>query len=108
MTIRGKLKPLHDKILITDMNFSSAVSAGGIILRSTDGKVDGIKPRWGRVWAIGPEQQDIKVGQWILVEHGRWSRAHEYQDENDNKFDIQLVDNNAIMMVSDDIPTGTE
>ena len=75
MKVVGKIIPIRDNVLVTDMNFDNRVSAGGIILPSDDGKSEGIRHRWARVWAIGPEQKDVKVGEWIRLEHGRWTRG---------------------------------
>jgi co-chaperonin GroES (HSP10) len=107
MKVTGTLTPLRDRVLFSDMEFGEEITKGGIILKSDNGKADGIKPRWGRVWAIGPEQTEVKVGEWILLEHGRWSRAAEYENEDGTITKIQLADNDAIMMVSDEKP-GSE
>jgi co-chaperonin GroES (HSP10) len=104
MTIKGTLKPLRDKVLISDMNFGMEKTKGGIFLHSDDGKSSGIHPRWGKVFAVGPEQKEVSIGQWILLEHGRWSRGHVYETENGEKIDIRLADNNAILCVSDEPP----
>jgi co-chaperonin GroES (HSP10) len=104
MTVRGKLTPLKDKVLVSHMNFGIEKTASGIFLPSDDGKSSGIHPRWAKVFAIGPEQQDVQPGQWVLLEHGRWSRGHKYETEFGETFDIRLADNNAILLVSDDEP----
>ncbi len=104
MTVRGKLIPLRDKVLVSHMNFGMDTTKAGIILMSDDGKGSGIHPRWARVFAIGPEQKDVNVGQWVLLEHGRWSRGHKYETESGETIDIRLADNNAILLVSDDEP----
>ena len=104
MTIKGKLKPLHDKVIVTDMSFGIEKTASGIFLPSDDGKSSGIHPRWAKVFATGPDQEDVKVGQWILLEHGRWSRGHRYEQDNGETIDIRLADNNAILCVSDESP----
>jgi co-chaperonin GroES (HSP10) len=104
MTIRGKITPLRDKILVADMNFGLSQTKTGIILHSDNGKVQGIKPRWAKVWAVGPEQKDIKVGEWILIEHGRWTRTFEIEEEDGSIQEVRGVDNNAIMMSSDEMP----
>lgn len=104
MTIRGKLKPLGNKVLISDMNFGIERTHSGIFLPSDDGKSSGIHPRWGKVFAVGSEQTDVKVGQWVLLEHGRWSRGHKYEDEDGEIIDIRLADTNAILCVSDEPP----
>jgi len=104
MTVRGKLRPLHDKVIISNMNFGMEKTLSGIYLPSDDGKSSGVHPRWGKVFAIGPEQKDVEIGQWILLEHGRWSRGHKYELENGEIIDIRLADNNAILCVSDEAP----
>ena len=62
---------LHDNVIVRDMDFSGRQLASGIYLPGDDGKAEGIRPRWGRVYAVGPEQREVKVGQWVYVEHGR-------------------------------------
>lgn len=107
-TIQGTLKPLKDKILVTDMNFEEEVTVGGIVLPSDDGKGQGVKPRWGRVWAVGPEQTDIKIGDWILVEHGRWTREMNYRENEGTVIKIHMVDNDAILLTADERPTDIQ
>lgn len=102
--ITGKLVPIRDNILITDMNFEERKTAGGIVLLSDDGKSEGIRHRWGRVWAVGPEQHDVKVGEWILLEHGRWTRGVKVVDDNGDEIIIRRADTNAILMVSPENP----
>ena len=102
-TVKGHIKPLSDKIFVCDMNFGERVTASGIVIQADDGKLEGIRPRWARVWAVGPEQKDISVGDWVLVEHGRWSRGFEVED-NDNVITVRTVDNNAILLISDREP----
>jgi co-chaperonin GroES (HSP10) len=70
-----ELKPLHDNILVTEMNFTERFTSGGIVIVGDDGKASGIRPRWGKVYAVGPEQTDVSVGQYVLVAHGRWTRG---------------------------------
>lgn len=102
--VTGKVIPIRDNVLITDMSFDEQKTSGGIILRSDDGKNEGIRPRWGKVWAIGPEQKDVKVGEWILVEHGRWTRGVTVKDETGHEFIIRRVETKSIMMSSDELP----
>ena len=102
--VTGKLIPIRENILITDMNFEARVSAGGIVLPSDDGKSEGVRHRWGRVWAIGPEQQDVKVGDWILLEHGRWTRGITVVEDDGSEITVRRADTNAILMISDEEP----
>ena len=57
------LKPLHDYVIVYDMKFDERLSTGGIVLLNDDAKSSGIRPRWAKVYAIGPDQKDIKTGQ---------------------------------------------
>lgn len=100
-----KLTPILDHILVTDMNFGEQVTTGGIVLRSDNGKSEGVKPRWGRVWAIGPDQDTVKVGEWLLIEHGRWTRGIDLTlDDDDNAIEIFRIDPDGILVVSDEKP----
>jgi hypothetical protein len=98
-----KVKAIRDWVLVTDMNFDETVLASGLVLRSDNGKSHGIHPRWGKVYCIGPQQLDVNVGQWILIEHGRWTRKMRINDGDGDK-DIWRVDTNGIMAVSDSAP----
>lgn len=100
---RHQLKPLNDAVIVSDMNFDERLSTGGIVLVKDNGKSSGIRPRWCRVYAVGPDQRDIKVGTWICVEHGRWTRGLEVEDEN-GKQTLRRVDPKDIMMESDEEP----
>lgn len=66
--------------------------------------MSGIHPRWGKVFAVGPKRTDLKVGDWILVEHGRWTRSIEHELENGEKIELRMVDNNAILMSAEEPP----
>jgi hypothetical protein len=98
-----KLKALRDNILVCDMEFTGRQLSSGIILMSDNGKSEGIRPRWGRVYEIGPEQQDVTVGQWICVAHGRWTRGLEIEDNQGPKT-IRKIDPKDILLVSDEHP----
>lgn len=95
------LLPLHDTILVCDMAFDERITRNGIILVNDDKTSAGIRPRWARVYAVGPEQHDVNVGQWICIEHGRWTRGVKIEDES-GKLTIHKVDKNAILLVSDE------
>lgn len=101
--IKGRLVPLRDVVLVSDMDFGEQKTSSGIIISSDDGKAHGIKSRWAKVWAIGPEQQDVKVGEWICVEHGRWTRGFTVETEN-GEITLRRVDKDAIMLTSDERP----
>jgi co-chaperonin GroES (HSP10) len=95
-------QPINDSIIVSDMVFDERISHGGIVLMNDDMKSAGIRPRWAKVYAVGPEQKDVKVGQFILIAHGRWTRGVKIEDTEGEKV-IRKVDNNDILMVSDEM-----
>jgi co-chaperonin GroES (HSP10) len=99
--IDGEIKPLRDSVIVTEMDFSGRQLSSGVILLGDDGKTDGIRPRWARVYAIGPEQHDVSVGQWVLVEHGRWSRGLKIIKDGE-EIVIRRADPNAIIFASEE------
>ena len=100
---RHQLQPLKDSVIVSDMVFDARITTSGIILPNDNGKSTGIRPRWGQVYAVGPEQQDVTPGQWICIEHGRWTRGIDIEDEA-GKHTLRRVDPKDIMMISDDKP----
>lgn len=106
MTVRGTIKPLGDKVMITDMNFGEQRTLGGLIIPGDNGRDFGVHPRWGKVMAKGPGNKDeYSVNDWVLVEHGRWTRGIQYQPETDQEaITIRMIDNNAVMIWSDTAP----
>ena len=100
---RRQLRPLKDSVIVSDMIFDVRISTGGIIIPNDNGKSTGIRPRWGQVYAVGPDQQDVVPGQWVCVEHGRWTRGIDVEDES-GKITLRRVDPKDIMMISDEQP----
>lgn len=93
---KDQLKPLHDAVIVSDMNFDERLSSGGIVLLNDNGKSLGIRPRWGKVYAVGPDQHDITVGSWVCVEHGRWTRGIEIEDENGKQM-LRRIDPKSVL-----------
>jgi len=102
--ITGKLVPIKDHILVEDMEFGAVTTTSGIFIPNQNGKTEGIKSRWGKVYAVGPTQKDVKVGEWVCVEHGRWTRGIEITDETGKKTVIRRVENKSIMLTADEEP----
>lgn len=97
---KSQLKALHDHVIVSEMIFDQRITQSGLILPSDNGTTLGIRPRWGRVYAVGPRQQDVKVGQWVCVAHGRWTRGLDIEDES-GKTTIRRIDPNDILLISD-------
>ena len=98
-----KIRALNSDVIVTDMDFGEQVTSSGIVVQSDDGKSHGVKPRWGNVYKVGPNQTDVAPGQWILVEHGRWTRKVKI-DDGDGVKEIQKVEVKAILAVTDEKP----
>lgn len=92
-------KPLGNGIAVKDMEFGQQTTQGGLIVLSDDGKVGGIHPRWGEVSHVGPDQREVKVGQYILVAHGRWSRGFDLNGET-----LRTVDPKDVLGIQDEKP----
>lgn len=91
-----KIRAIHDDVLIRDMHMGEMKTQSGLIIGSDNGKAHGVKPRWGKVYATGPEQKDVKVGDWILVEHGRWTRKFPV-DIDGEVIELQKVETKSII-----------
>ena len=98
-----EIQPLNKRVLVCKMRFGNIKTRGGIILLDDDGKEQGIHPRWCQAYAVGPKQEDIRVGQWILVAHGRWTRGM-IVEKDGVKEEVRMVDEKDILLVSDNEP----
>ena len=110
--VQGTLRPVRNRVIVSDMYFGEQKTKGGLILTSDDGKSRGIYPRWGKVYAKGPENDDpYNVGDWVLVEHGRWTRGVELDDGTKDQT-VRMVEAESILMWStekpDDVYIGIE
>ena len=98
------LRPLNDTVLVSDMNFSERITTSGLVLPGDNGKSSGIRPRWGCVYAVGPQQTAVKPGDWICVAHGRWTRGVNIKDQQGQKT-LRKIDPKDILLVSDYLPS---
>ena len=102
-TVDHDITPLKKRVLVSKMHFGETKSKGGIILIDDDGSEGGIHPRWAEVYAIGKDQEDVKVGQWVMVSHGRWSRALKVKKDN-VELEVRMIDEDDILLVSEKEP----
>ena len=100
---RNQFQPIRDWVIVTEMAFDQRTTGSGLILLNDNGTGLGIRPRWGCVYAVGPDQQDVQIGQWICVAHGRWTRGVEVEDEHGEKT-LRRIDPNDLLLVSDTQP----
>lgn len=101
--LKCQIRAIKQDVLAYNMDLGEQVTKTGIVIQSDDGKSHGIKPRWCQVYKVGPEQDDVKPGQWILVEHGRWTRKIKIDDGESIK-EVQKIEVKSIMAVADERP----
>ena len=93
------VKPINKRVLVQSCEQGARTTTGGIHLLDDDGQEHGIRPRWFQVKAIGPKQEDVEVGDYVLVEHGRWTWAADVKQRSNHKIveKIRMVDEDAII-----------
>ena len=97
------IKALSKDVLVIDMDMGEQKTAGGLVIQSDDGKAHGVKPRWAEVYRVGSEIDFVKEGQWVLIEHGRWTRKIKIDDGEGEK-EFQKVETKSIIAVADQKP----
>jgi co-chaperonin GroES (HSP10) len=100
---RDQIRPLNDVVIVGEMTFTERFTNTGIMLLNDNGKTAGIRPRWGQVYAVGPDQKDVQVGEWVCIAHGRWTRGIDIEDET-GKHTLRRVDPKDILMSADEQP----
>jgi hypothetical protein len=99
-----KITALRGKVLVTDLERGSRI-INGIIIPDDNGKSEGIRPRWGRVYSVGNDITDIVPGQWILIENGRWTRMLKVKEDSGSYTQVWGVEwPQSVMLVSDTDP----
>ena len=106
--IKGQLRAIKNRVLVCDMHFGEQKTASGLIIKDDNGSTRGIYPRWGKVYGKGPENNDdYNVGDWILVEHGRWTRGVELDDGTGEKT-VRMVEAESILAYSEEKPSDVQ
>jgi len=107
--IKGTPRAVGNRVLVTDMYFGEQKTKSGLILRNDDGETRGIYPRWGKVYSKGPENTDeYQIGDWILIEHGRWTRSLKLESEKDGEIEIRMVEAESVLATSNEKPKGIQ
>lgn len=97
---RRQIRPLNDVVIVKDMKFEERMTKSGIVLLNDNGKSTGIRPRWAQIYAVGPDQNEFHVDQWICVAHGRWTRGIDVEDESGVQT-LRRIDPDDILLTSD-------
>lgn len=102
--VYGIVRPVKDHIIVQDMDFGERRTRTGIILPGDNGTDRGIRPRWAKVYSVGPLQEDISPGQYVLISHGRWTRGVDVTGPDGVTLTVRRVDNQDVLLVSDEEP----
>jgi|TARA_B110000908_G_scaffold118506_1_gene138875 co-chaperonin GroES (HSP10) len=107
--IKGTPRAVGNDVLVTHMHFGEQTTASGLIIKDDNGSTRGIYPRWARVYSIGSTNEDteFEVGDWILIKHGRWTRALALQTAA-GEIEIRKVELESILAMSKDRPDGLQ
>jgi co-chaperonin GroES (HSP10) len=95
---QGQVYALPGRVLVHDMEHGESRTQGGIILTDDINVERGIRPRWATVYATGRDVQDVKVGERILIAHGRWTRGVKVTHKNSTTV-IRMVELDSILGV---------
>lgn len=98
------IRPLGKRVIVSVMERGERRLGSGIVIPNDDGKDSGIRPRWAKVYAIGEGVPDIEVGNWVLIEHGRWTRGITLENGDEKTVLYQVDWENGILAVSDEPP----
>ena len=102
--IKGNLKPIGNRVLVSDMHFGEQKTKSGLIILDDNAQSRGIYPRWGKVYAKGPKNvDDYAVGEWVLVEHGRWTRGVKLEIDNEEII-LRMVEAESILAFQNEQP----
>jgi hypothetical protein len=93
------IRPLPNRALGVILGLEERTTKAGIIIASDDGKDRGIRARWIYIHSVGSKVDWLKPGQYAYVEHGRWSRAMNYEGMK-----LVNIDLEAVLGVQDEEP----
>lgn len=95
--------PIRDKVFVHNMDSGEKLTRGGIIITDDNGKDRGIRDRWAQVWKVGPEVEDLKSGDWVLLKHGRWTPGLTINLEDGSETKVWGIDYpDAVIVLADE------
>lgn len=75
------IKAYKGKVIVTSIEKGERKTSAGIVLGNDDGKSEGIRTRWAKVYSVGEGVIGIEPGNWIALNHGRWTRGINHEGE---------------------------
>ena len=106
MAIKGALTPLRNVVFVKNLESGARKTAAGLFILDDNMKNSGIRSRWAEVYLIGPEVTEIKVGEWVLIKHGRWTFSMDHEQPDGSIVKIWRIEYpDAVDVVSDIFPS---
>lgn len=99
------ITPVGEWIATKIIDKGSKISAGGIIVLDDNMKQSGIRPRWAKVLAVGPDvdpRDNINVGDFLLLEHLGWVRGMEIEVDGTEQT-VHWTIPEKIVLIGDDL-----
>lgn len=104
-TTYENFSPYKDKVFVTDLHRGLMLTNGGVILPDDNMTNHGVHSRWAKIYSIGPEVKNITPGEWVLIEHGRWSPRLRITLDDGSPLDLWMIEYpKAVLVVSDTDP----
>ena len=86
------LSPVRGTVLVHNIEEGERRTKNGIIVLDDNGKERGIRERWAQVWMKHGDIDEVDVGDWVLIKHGRWTRGIDVVGPDGVKVTIRKVD----------------
>jgi co-chaperonin GroES (HSP10) len=98
-------RPLRGHVFVSDLEGGMRQTTGGIFLADDDMKDHGIRQRWAKIAYLGEGVTDLKVDEWVLLPHGRWTNKLSIKAADGTKQHVWRADYDAILLVSEERPS---
>lgn len=96
-----EIRPLRGKLIGEILERGERKTAGGIIMMDDDGTSGGIRPRWFKIKFVNNDTEEFIPGDYVLVEHGRWSRELHLEGSNTG---MCCIEEDSVLLKSDEAP----
>ena len=98
-------KLMKGKVLVSGLERGMSMTKGGIILTDDNMSETGVRTRWAKIHMLADNIDDMVVGEYVLLEHGRWTNKIKIQDDNGDDVDVWYIDYpSGVLLVGDHIP----
>ena len=102
------LAPVRGTVLVHNIEEGERRTKNGIIVLDDNGKERGIRERWAQVWMKHGDIDEVEVGDWVLIKHGRWTRGIDVVGPDGVIVSVRKVDwPDAVIVGCKDCPIET-